>query len=174
MVPFLFMWGHRDNWFCPRVDVSENYTFTPSLILLTRNTQNHANLRCLHPRRSRTALWRKLSLSEAYRGKKKKEGIKILYHVPQLVSPELVKNWRPSLPYWKSYSQPLQKQWIRSWCFQNRATHCHSYRGKLCLVILTRSPQYWPQLWFSQSALVCLSQRACFWTQVINHRCLTP
>lgn len=98
---------------------------------------------------------------------------KILYHLPQLVSRELLKNWRPSLPYWKSYSQPLQKQRIRSWCLQNRAPHCHSYRGKLCLVFPTRSPQYWPHLWFSRSALVCPSRSACFWTHVISHGRLT-
>lgn len=31
--------------------------------------------------------------------KKKTTQEKILYPLPQLVSPELLKNWRPSLPY---------------------------------------------------------------------------
>lgn len=44
---------------------------------------------------------------------------KILYRLPQLVSPELLKNdGRLSFPYWKSYSQPLQNTGLEADVFK--------------------------------------------------------
>lgn len=168
--PFHFMWGSQGSCFF-QVDGSEDYTFTPSLILLTRNTQHHENWHCLCLMRLSTALWWKWSLPEANR-KENKTGSNPLPSTTSCATRIAEELESSVLEKFLTAFTKKKKYILEADAFKTEL-HTSIARGKLSLVFLTMTSQYQPHMWFSPSALVCSSCSACLWTHVIRHRHLT-